>query len=78
MSFLFFILSFCGLTSTFELVANGKFLCNNTLWLQKENRIKHYHEIFEDKKKGEMECMKAFFFLAPLLVWSKMNVKIDG
>ena len=30
------------------------------------------------KKKGEMKFMKAFFFFATLLFWSKMNVKSDG
>lgn len=59
--FLFFFLSYCVPTSKFELEANGKFLCNNTLWLQTENSIKHYHEIFEDKKWTD-GMYESFFF----------------
>jgi hypothetical protein len=58
-------------------VGNSKFLCNNTLWLLKETSIKHCHEIFEDKKRRD-GMYESFFFFAPLVVWSKMNVKIDG
>ena len=63
-SCILFFLLFIVLRSynKFELEANGKFLCNNTLLLQAENSIKHCHEMFEDKK-GTDGRYGSFFFL---------------